>query len=174
MATKRPSGRLLWLRRKASSLGCMRGGRALAVLAVCLGSLTDGAAGGGVSRRAPCHAVSVVQDAQSHSLRCVIKKAQPPMNAAAAFVCLEVPAGLVVESAVVNTARGRSEVLVSSAIPPSGPYMLTIDATKVACAASGSLSLVLSRDFIRVDGFARQTVPCAELPLFRPEACSWL
>ena len=155
----------------SSNLGRMQRGRTLAAFVVCLGLFAHGSAVDGRGRRPPCHSVSVVQGGQSHNLGCVIRKAQPPTNGAAVFVCVEVPEGVVLESATVSTPTSRSDVLVSSAVSWSGPYMLTIDATKVDCAASGSFSLVLSSDSVRVDGFARQTVPCAALPLFRPEAC---
>jgi hypothetical protein len=115
-----------------------------------------------------------VEKGQPPSLACFVRKAQPPTNGAAAFVSVEVPEGLILESAVVVTSSGRSDVLVSSAIPGVGPYMLTVDATKVDCAQSGSFSLVLRSEAVGVRGFARRTVACDALPLFRPEACGAL
>lgn len=110
--------------------------------------------------------MDVTQDEQSQKLTCVVGKTQPPAKAKAVAVYLTVPTGFALDSATVNTASGRFDVSVASTVSGAGPYMLSIDAAKVDCAASGSLVLVIHGDFT-----IETTVTCPALPLFQPEAC---
>jgi hypothetical protein len=144
----------------------VRGNCLFVALTVCLG-LSAGTADGGRYSLPRCHLVDVVQDEQSHKLACVVGKTQPSTKAKAVAVYLTVPATFALDSAVVNTASGRFDVGVASTMSGAGPYILSIDAAKVDCAASGSLVLVIHGDFT-----TEATVTCPALPLFQPEACS--
>jgi len=135
------------------------------VLAVCL--CLPGWALAGRYSLPRCHLVDVTQDEQSQKLTCVIGKTQPPTKAKAVAVYLTVPANFALNSVTVNTVSGRSDVSVASTVSGAGPYMLSIDAAKVDCAASGSLVLVIHGDFTE-----ETTVTCPALPLFQPEACT--
>jgi hypothetical protein len=111
--------------------------------------------------------VDVAQDEQSHKLTCVVGKTQPATKAKAVDVYLTVPAGFALDSATMNTVSGQFNVSVASTVSWAGPYILTIDAAKVDCAASGTLVLAVHGDFTK-----ETTVTCPALPLFQPEACS--
>ena len=84
----------------------------------------------------------------------------------AVAVYLTVPANFALDSATVNTAAGQFDASVASTVSGAGPYMLSIDAAKVDCAASGSLVLAIRGDFT-----IETTVTCPALPLFQPEGC---
>jgi hypothetical protein len=149
-------------------LSVVKGNRLLVAVAACL-CLPAWALAGGRYSTPRCHLVDVTQDEQTQKLTCVVGRTQPPTKAKAVAVYLTVPANFALDSATMNTVSDRSDVSVASTVSGAGPYMLSIDAAKVDCAASGSLVLVVHGDFT-----IETTVTCPALPLFHPEACSRL